>query len=211
MIQQTFKNVLKLKNLVSFAMSGVLSMMLLLASSPSAQDQKNLKLGYLVMAGGRYDNLRMCVATDSGVKGGPIADVMLTGRYAASEKVDIGFNLPVFRPILFAAAFKMLQFEPEMVVGFHSTPKNEFQFTTAPSVGLSLHYGPDYQSSRKNRSPSFFAAGPIIGVHFLMSKIGTDQQVKNRFGIKPFYSTLFSKKYSVGTVVGAAAEFIRSF
>jgi hypothetical protein len=105
----------------------------------------------------------------------------------------------------------MLQFEPEMVFDIRSNPKNGFQFTTALSVGLSLHYGPDYHSDRKNRSPSFFAAGPIIWVHFLMGKIGSDQQVKNSFGIKPFYSLLFSKKYSVGTVVGGALEFVRSF
>jgi hypothetical protein len=210
MIQITFISARKLKYLVSPALLGIL-LTIISTSSTNAQDQNGLKLGCLVMVGGRYDNLRMCVATDSGVKGGPIADVMLTGRHAASQKVDIGFNLPVFRPILFAAAFKMLQFEPEMVVCFHSAPRNDLQFTTAPSVGLSLHYGPNYRSDRKNRSPSFFAAGPIIGVHFLMGKIGTDQQVKNSFGIKPFYSLLFSKKYSVGTVVGGALEYIRSF
>ncbi len=210
MIQITFSSAKKLKYLFTPVILGVLFTMVS-ASSTNAQEQKNLKLGFLVMAGGRYDNLRMCVATDSGVKGGPIADIMLTGRSASSGKVNVGFNLPFFRPLLFAAAFKMLQFEPEMVFDIRSNPKNGFQFTTAPSVGLSLHYGPDYHSDRKNRSPSFFAAGPIIGVHFLMGKIGSDQQVKNSFGIKPFYAALFSKKYSVGTVVGGALEYIRSF
>jgi hypothetical protein len=66
----------KLKYLVTSVIVGVL-ITVVSASLTNAQEQKNLKLGFLIMAGGRYDNLRMCVATDSGVKGGPIADIML--------------------------------------------------------------------------------------------------------------------------------------
>ena len=33
--------------------------------------------GIMFMGGGRYDDLRMCVGSAAGVKGGPIADIML--------------------------------------------------------------------------------------------------------------------------------------
>jgi hypothetical protein len=41
-----------------------------------------------------------------------------------------------------------------------------------------------------------------------MGKTSTDQQVKNSFGIKPFFSLLFWKKYSAGTVVGVVYGFV---
>jgi hypothetical protein len=40
-------------------------------------DEQQTTLGIKVMAGGRYDDMRMCVGSAADVKGGPIADVML--------------------------------------------------------------------------------------------------------------------------------------
>ncbi len=38
------------------------------------------------MGGGRYDDLRMCVGSPAGVKGGPIADIMFVTRYQKTIK-----------------------------------------------------------------------------------------------------------------------------
>jgi len=75
-------------------------------------DNPDISLGINFMLGARYDNLRMCVASPAGAKGGPVADIMFNTRIRLDEKNSVGFKLPVMRPILFAVAFKMVQFEP---------------------------------------------------------------------------------------------------
>jgi hypothetical protein len=72
--------------------------------------------GVLAMFGGRYDDMLICVATPAGVKGGPIADVMLTLRYGMTNRIRLGMDLPVMRPVLFGLAFSMLQFAPQPVI-----------------------------------------------------------------------------------------------
>lgn len=181
-------------------------------SASFAQSEGDFNVGILVMIGGRYDNLRMCVATPAGVKGGPIADIMLTGRYAISDLTGIGINLPVMRPILFGSAFHMLQFEPEVLVDFRiPTDNDEVVFVVAPSLGASFHYGPDYTSDSKNRGPSFFAAGPIAGVHTGIGFKGDNGDMKNFVGVKPFYAPLFSRDRGTGTVIGGTVEYSRYF
>jgi hypothetical protein len=176
-----------------------------------SQSKGDHELGLMVIVGGRYDNMRLCVATGNGTKGGPIADIMLTGRYGIKDDVSFGVNIPVFRPILFGAAFQLLQFEPELQVEFRSLQKSNHQFAIAPSLGVSLHYGPDYTSDKKNRSPSFFAAGPIIGTHLSIGFTDKSGFTKNSFGIKPFYAALFSENQGTGTVLGAALEYQKLF
>ena len=167
--------------------------------------------GLLLMAGGRYDDMRMCVASPAGVKGGPIADIMLTGNLGLNDKLGIVLNLPVMRPILFGAAFKMLQFEPELQIDVRTSISDRLLFIVAPSAGVSLHYGPDYQSELKNPTPSFFAAGPIVGCHFYIGMRDGAGNLKNAFGIKPFYAALFADGRTTGTVVGGVLEYRRSF
>ena len=70
------------------------------------------------MAGGRYGDMRMCVGSGAGVKGGSIADVMLLFKQNIKPNVDLAFELSVMRPILFGVAFKLLQFEPQVSVEF---------------------------------------------------------------------------------------------
>jgi hypothetical protein len=118
------------------------------------------------MAGGRYDNVRMCVATGSGVKGGPVADIMFLTKYTFTEKSSVTFNLPVMRPLLFALAFQMLQFEPEFTFQYRKVLNDSKAVLTGPGLGVSLNYGPDYTSGLKNRGDSFFAAGPFISWQF---------------------------------------------
>jgi hypothetical protein len=42
------------------------------------------------------------------------------GPYDERWAMAVGLNLPVMRPILFAAAFEMLQFEPEFTFQYRS-------------------------------------------------------------------------------------------
>ena len=87
----------------------------------SFADEDKFAFGITVIAGGRYDNLRMCVASPAGIKGGIIADIFLNFTFLVKEDFNIAVKIPVMRPILFAAAFKMLQFEPEVDFIFKRT------------------------------------------------------------------------------------------
>ncbi len=175
--------------------------------SIAAGEAKKVSFGLKIMFGGRYDNMRMCVASDTGAKGGIIADIMLNTRIGISENVDVTFELPVMRPILFAFAFKMLQFEPELTFEFRKNIGNDINMLFGPGIGLSLHYGPDYHSDRKNRGDSFFAAGPfvsgLLGIQF-KDTTGKDKVI----GVRAFYVPLFSKDsdLSPGTVLGGVLE-----
>lgn len=64
-------------------------------------DKSKNSYGILFMAGGRYDNYRMCVASPAGVKGGTMADIMFVFKHSFDDKHSFTFNLPVMRPILF--------------------------------------------------------------------------------------------------------------
>ena len=166
-----------------------------------SQDSSNIKYGINGMLGGRYDNLRMCVATDAGVKGGPFGDIQLNLKWDNVSGKSTILSIPVMRPILFGAAFKMLQFEPEISIIF-----NHYRSVMlGAGLGLSLHYGPDYKSDLDNRGPDFFATGPLIS-GLAGVKLGSDLKEKMLF-IRILYVALFSKEYSPGTVVGAALEY----
>lgn len=177
----------------------------------TAAESAGHHLGILVMAGGRYDDMRMCVGSKAGVKGGPIADVMLTTRTPLGSNMQIGINLPVMRPILFGLAFKMLQFEPELQADFAKQISNRHALICGPSLGISLHYGPDYTSDRQNRSPSFFAAGPIAALHTGMQFTNTTGATESYIGIKPFFAALLSRDHGTGTVLGGAVEYRRTW
>ena len=172
-----------------------------------AQDSNQLSYGVKIMAGGRYDNMRMCVGSDKNVKGGPIADIMFLANYKLSSGRKLTFELPVMRPILFGAAFKMLQFEPEISMEFVSQINQKKSIVIAPGMGLSLHYGPDYKSDLDNRGDDFFAAGPFFSTLVGLKKINSIN--KDRImGIRFFYTPLFSSEsdLSPGTILGAAFE-----
>jgi len=161
-----------------------------------------LSAGARFMAGGRYDNLRMCVGSDAGVKGGPMADIQLALKYSIGSKYAVSFNLPLMRPILFWTAFDMLQFEPEFTFEYMTPMSGGYSFTTGPGLGVSLHYGPDYESDLDNRGEDFFAAGPYIS-YMCGIVLGSGSVL----GVRAIYVPLFSKEYSTGTVLGAALEY----
>lgn len=175
----------------------------------SADDSKDVTIGFKVMIGGRYDNMRMCVASPADSKGGLIADVMFLTRVQVNDEFAFTTEIPVMRPILFAAAFKMLQFEPQVNFEFTHKVNDDMDFRFGPAIGLSFHYGPDYKSDNKDkRGESFFAMGPMISG---FSGIGyTNSKGKYRsVNLKAFYIPLFSgarDDLSPGTVIGGVIE-----
>jgi hypothetical protein len=171
-----------------------------------ADDKGRTSLGFNFMIGGRYDNLRMCVGSPAGVKGGPIADIMFDIRRSFGNRHTIGFKLPVFRPILFGISFKMLQFEPEIIYEYGVSINGKVSNVIGTGLGISFHYGPDFRTEKNDTERiDFFAAGPFLSAFWGL-------QYKNRssfdrlFGIRTFYTPLFSNKRSTGTVIGAAFE-----
>lgn len=175
-----------------------------LLSAAYADNGDSVSLGVHAVFGGRYDDLRMCVGSAPGVKGGPIADIYLDIRIPAGEMSALAFNLPVMRPILFAAAFNMLQFEPQVTWEYTLTGPGSLETVLGGGLGVSLHYGPDYTSSRDNPGESFFAAGPFVSGSAGLVLSGTSGAWMP--GIKVFYTPLFSEDRPVGTVVGGVAE-----
>jgi hypothetical protein len=183
------------------------SLILTLISGTKAQETSKggFSFGILYMAGGRYDNVRMCVATAAGVKGGPVADIMFLTKYTFTEKSSVTFNLPVMRPLLFGIAFQMLQFEPEFTFQYRKVLNDSRAFLTGPGLGVSLNYGPDYKSDLQHKGDPFFAAGPFISWQFGFEFKG--QQKTRAAGIRAFYIPLVAKDHSDGTVIGGALEY----
>lgn len=165
----------------------------------------DVSYGIRVMVGIRYDNLRMCVATPAGKKGGPIADIMLDTRFRLKDDLNLTINLPVMRPILFGIAFKMLQFEPGITLEKTRRLNDRRAIIAGPGLGISFHYGPDYESDKKSRGESFFAIGPYLSA--LCAFRGSTESGKTRgVGLRAFYVPLFSQGQRPGTVAGCAIE-----
>ncbi len=166
---------------------------------------KGFDYGIKLYSGGRYDNLRMCVASDAGVKGGFLADVMFLMRYSLDDSHFLTLNLPVMRPVLFGTAFKMLQFEPEITYETLFSVSGDTKFILGPSFGVSFHYGPDFNSSLKNRGPDFFAVGPLFSTLFAFS-FNVFSKHTLIAGVRPFFVALFSKNKDLGIVAGGAFD-----
>ncbi len=170
-----------------------------------AARKDDMTFGIHIMFGGRYDNMRMCVASPAGVKGGIIADIMFDMKYYFKDNTAVVFNLPLMRPVLFGFAFRMLQFEPQIALETSKKINDKADLILGPGLGLSLHYGPDYKSDRKDRSLSFFAAGPFISGLCGIGFNGSSGK-KKIVGARAFYVPLFSQDHGVGTVIGGAVE-----
>jgi hypothetical protein len=149
--------------------------------------------GLKIKAGGRYDNVRMCVATPAGTKGGPAMDVTFYTEISLTDKVGIGIDVPVFRPVLFGAAFKMLQFEPEVSLLFKVVRGDKRDFVVGPTLGASFHYGPDYTSERSGdgKGPSFFALGPRVGAVLGLDFKRPEKAFDFQLGLNPYVTPLF--------------------
>ncbi|MBU1536005.1 hypothetical protein KKF84_11840 [Myxococcota bacterium] len=160
----------------------ILGLGLLLAPMKS-EAQSPLLFGAKIRMGGRYDNVRMCVASPAGVNGGPAMDISGFLSVPMGEWGRLELDLPVVRPILFATAFSMLQFEPSATLKFRLSRSIKREIMVGPMLGASFHYGPDVdsESSGDKRGPSFYALGPMAGgyagVNFLRPSGSFDLQV----------------------------------
>ncbi len=181
---------------------------LLSVSNLFAQEtiQNNRSYGVLFMAGVRHDDVRMCVATDAGVKGGPMADVQLVIRWNLSHDSSLAFNLPVMRPILFLGAFNMLQFEPEINLEMYEKLENGLTIVHGPGLGISFHSGPGYESDLENSGESFIAFGPVFNWKLAIA-LNQDRNELETIGAKVFYTPLFAENHDDGMVFGIALEY----
>jgi hypothetical protein len=160
----------------------------------AAQSSDALVFGFKVQAGGRWDNVRMCVATPAGAKGGPAFDVSLFAEIGMLQNTSLVVDLPVMRPALFALAFDMLQFEPTVSLHFRQPTSGAVDFIVGPSLGATLHYGPDYQSGSEGaeRGPSFFALGPRFGGYFGLDFKRPGELFNFQLGAHPYFSPLIA-------------------
>lgn len=171
-------------------------------------EYKSLNIGVSFSAGGRYDEVRMCVASPAGFKGGPafeFAGFVLEGRF--NKYFGMGFYIPVARPLLFAAAFNMLQFLPEAVLSLHIPVNEKIDFALDGGFGVSLHYGPDYKSGNNPGdplNPAFFASGPRISILTGIVYYVNDN-ISFKTGVRPYFEYLFSDTLS-GKVIGAELD-----
>ncbi|MBN2655598.1 MAG: hypothetical protein JXR86_00955 [Spirochaetales bacterium] len=171
----------------------------------SAQENGKVKAGFHILGGGRYDDVRMCVGSPQGVKGGPIMEAYFDIRIPAGEKGTLVVNIPVLRPILFGVSFGMLQLEPQVTYE-HLFPMNsdKIDIVLGGGLGAVFHYGPDYNSTPDDKGESFFSIGPLITASAGMvfhSRSGDWTP-----GIKVFYAPLFSPDYKTGQVLGGGME-----
>jgi hypothetical protein len=174
----------------------VLLMTLILPFAARAESgpEQSTMFGLRLSAGGRFDNVRKCVASSPGTKGGPAADVSAIAEVGLTDTLSLVFNLPVMRPILFATAFKMLQFEPDVTLILRRERTGTTDLVFGPSLGLSLHYGPDYTSenSGSGRKPSFFALGPMIGLYIGLDFRRPQGAYDLQLGVRPYVTPLFA-------------------
>ncbi|MDA3955984.1 hypothetical protein [Oceanispirochaeta sp.] len=172
-----------------------------------AETSPTVSLGFHVLAGGRYDDLRMCIASPAGVKGGPIMDIYADIRFDLDDHQAISINIPVMRPILFGAAFQMLQFEPQISYEYSFDQNNEDggQWVVGGGMGTVFHYGPDYKSSPDDRGDSFFAMGPLF-TGFTGYRLKEGPRGSWMPGVKVFYAPLFSRDYDPATMLGGGLE-----
>jgi hypothetical protein len=188
----------------------VVSAALLALLCGTAQASPGFVWGVKVGAGGRYDDVRMCVASSPGVKGGPVAELYLFTEVGRVGNVSATLNLPVMRPVLFGVAFKMLQLEPDVSIDIYHALSDSLDLVYGPRVGLSFHYGPDYRSGTKDaeRGPDFFAVGPKLGISLALQfkrPGGVDYLV----GINPYFIPLIAvddPSFPDGIVVGGMLE-----
>ena len=180
----------------------------------SAQDNRSedtVVFGIKIRAGGRYDDVRMCVATSAGTKIGPAMDVSFFTEFGLRDDLILSINLPVLRPILFATKFHMLQFEPDATLKFVRQQGEKIDLVAGPSLGVSLHYGPDYRSESDGdlRGPSFFALGPRFGAYLGVDFKRSGESSNFQLGFSPYVTPLFSindPDSHKGVVVGGSLD-----
>jgi hypothetical protein len=169
-------------------------------------------IGVKLRVGGRFDNVRRCVASSKGTPGGPAADISAFVEIPVGDGDTVQIDLPIMRPIIFAAAFDMLQFEPSATFKFRDPKGGDIGWVLGPTIGVSLHYGPDYHSDL--HGPKFFALGPIVGGYAGIDFRRPNKTFNFELGLTPYLIPLFGvddsqnhKGIVVGGLLDAAFRF----
>jgi len=196
--------------LAVLALAGLLTSAPAAAQDPSAAADA-LIVGVKLRVGGRFDNVRMCVASPPGTKGGPAADVSFFIEVPVDNELSVEIDVPVMRPILFGAAFRMLQFEPSVALKFRRESEGGVDFVGGPVLGLSLHHGPDHLSAAEGegRRPSFFAFGPTVGGYLGLDFKRPGETFNFQLGLTPYLTPLFGVNdpdHHFGVVVGGLLD-----
>jgi len=195
---------------VSFA-AALIAVLLCNTVHAGSIDNDDALFGFKVRMGGRYDNVRKCVASKTGTKGGIAADVSAFVELPAGDNAAFHLDLPLMRPILFALAFKMLQFEPTIALKLSDGTDGAIGWVAGPALGVSLHFGPDFNSeaSGPGRTESFFAMGPIIGVYGGLDFRRPKEKLNFQLGLSPYITPLFGindSRNHRGIVVGGLVD-----
>jgi len=194
----------------------IASLLPMAASAQENLSENTVYFGIKISAGGRYDDVRMCVATPAGTRIGPAMDVSFVTEWGLGENLVLSLNLPVLRPILFATKFDMLQFEPDVTLKFVRRQSDRIDLVAGPSLGISLHYGPDYRSESEGdlRGPSFFALGPRMGAYAGVDFKRPNGDFDFQLGFSPYVTPLFSINdpgSHEGLVVGGSLDALFRF
>jgi hypothetical protein len=93
---------------------------------------------------------------------------------------------------------------------------NIFDFVAGPSLGFSLHYGPDWHSETDgpSRSPSFFAIGPRVGAYAGFDFKRPGELFNFQLGIHPYFEPLWGigdAQNHQGFVVGGMLDSVFRF
>jgi hypothetical protein len=147
--------------------------------------------------------MRMCVASPKGTNGGPIGDIKLFMKFRMSLDWSMTVTIPVFRPILFGAAFKTLQYESDVAMEYKIKLTEKTDFVTGPGIGLSYNYGKNVQEDDK-----FFSLGPMVS-YYAAFDFKAPKHYATRLGIQLFYVGLFRAdgNFEYGNVAGGALDF----
>jgi len=180
------------------------------SSGSETAEKEPMTMGLHLLLGGRYDDLRMCVGSPPGVKGGPIGDIYVDFHFPLSLNSKLVLNIPVFRPIMFGAAFSMLQFEPQVTYEYKFPGKSPARPVLGTGLGVIFHYGPDYNSSPEDPGESFFAAGPLFSLSFGVAMPDRHGGFWTP-GLKAFVSPLFGEEGRRGLVAGGGVELFYEF
>ncbi len=180
----------------------VVLLVIVVSSSVSSDESQGISLGIRILAGGRYDNVRMCVGSPAGVPGGPIGEVYFDIRVPVSDNGTVVVNVPLFRPIVFAAAFGMLQLEPVVMYEHSFGDESGTHPVVGAGMGLIFHYGPDYNSTQDDPGDSFFSIGPQLN-GFAGLTLG---ETNFTAGVKGFFAPLISPDRPTGVVAGGGLE-----
>lgn len=183
----------------------------MVASAQATPLEDDVRFGVKIRVGGRHDDVRMCVATPAGSKLGPAMDVSFVTEFGLSDDLVLSLNLPVLRPLLFAARFGMLQFEPDATLKFVVQEGERRDLVAGPSLGVSLHYGPDFRSELDGelRGPSFFALGPRVGAYLGVNFRRPNESFDFQLGVSPYVTPLFSindPQSHRGRVIGGSLD-----